>query len=127
MNENLPLVPIEKFSLGDSAYKRGNEVWLAQTLIDFCKSQEYKEFDLPLAGISLTESHFDSWSTGNFIFQMQRVQNVDLNYPIILDNFGQIADGWHRVCKAILEGRKTIKAIRMERMPAYDSWEEDKN
>lgn len=126
MKTQTPLTPIESFSLEESQYIRGNEIWKATTLIDYCKAKGYKPFDLPLAGIDLSEAHFTYSCAAVFIFQMKRVQNADLSYPIILDDFGQIADGWHRVCKAILEGKTTIKAIRMDSMPAYDKWEETK-
>lgn len=124
MTNELPLTPIESFSLEESQYVRGSEIWKATTLIDYCKAKGYKPFDLPLSGISLAGENFTSPCTASFIFQMKRVQNADLSHPIILDDLGQIADGWHRVCKAILEGRTTIKAIRMDSMPAYDKWEE---
>lgn len=126
MINELPLTPIESFSLEESQYVRGSEIWKAITLIDYCKAKGYKPFDLPLAGIDLSTAHFTYECAATFIFQMKRVQNSDLSYPIILDDFGQIADGWHRVCKAILEGKTTIKAIRMDSMPAYDKWEETK-
>lgn len=127
MKDTLPLVPIEKFSLEESQYQRGNEIWMATTLIDYCKAKEYKEFDLPLAAIDLSEMNFRCCCLSEFIWQMKRVQDTDLDYPVILDDLGQIADGYHRVCKAILEGMTTIKAIRMESMPAYDKWEENKD
>lgn len=56
----------------------------------------------------------------SFIFQCKRVNQCSLEYPIILDDVGQIADGYHRLCKAILEGKETIKAIRLLEMPAPD-------
>lgn len=127
MKNNLPLVPIEKFSLEESQYERGNKIWMATTLIDYCKAKEYKEFDLPLAAVDLSEMNFRCCCLSEFIWQMKRVQDTDLDYPVILDDLGQIADGYHRVCKAILEGMTTIKAIRMESMPAYDKWEEKKD
>lgn len=126
MKNNIPLTPIQPFSFEESEYHRGNEIWLATTLVDYCKARGYKPFDLPLAGIDLSLSHFTYSCVNGFIFQMKRVQDADLSYPIILDDLGQIADGWHRVCKAILEGKTTIKAIRMDRMPSCDKWEEDK-
>ena len=51
---------------------------------------------------------------------MKRVLNTDLNYPIILNEEGFIMDGWHRVTKALLEGRETIKAVRFEKTPPPD-------
>jgi len=58
---------------------------------------------------------------------MKRVQNTDLKYPIILDVKGVVADGYHRVAKAILEGKSTIKAYRLKQMPPYDFVEESKH
>jgi len=37
-----------------------------------------------------------------------------------LDPDGFIMDGWHRVVKALVEGRQTIKAVRFETLPAWE-------
>ncbi len=42
---------------------------------------------------------------------------ADLAYPIILDPYGRIMDGMHRVVKALTEGRKTILAYRLSELP----------
>lgn len=117
-------VKVESLVFEESQYKRGNKVWKASSLYLWAKAKEYPEFDLPLAGVNLSYEAFSANNLGDFIFQCKRVQNCSLDNPIILDEYGQIADGYHRVCKAILEGRETIRAIRLEDMPAYDSWEE---
>ena len=49
---------------------------------------------------------------------MMSVNNADLKYPIILDEDGVIMDGRHRVMKALLEGKKTIKAVRFAENPS---------
>lgn len=46
-----------------------------------------------------------------------RVANADLTYPIILTPDGHIADGYHRVVKAIRKGHSSILAIRLGKMP----------
>ena len=51
---------------------------------------------------------------------MKRVQQADLNCPIILDESGFVMDGWHRIAKALFEGRKTIKAVRFRETPPCD-------
>lgn len=43
-----------------------------------------------------------------------KICEADLSYPIILRNQGRIMDGMHWVCKAKLEGRKTILAVQFE-------------
>lgn len=113
-------VPIENMSFEESGYKRGREYWKAQTLYDFVKAKGYKVMLMPLWNIDLTNDPFVTEQIHNFVFQMRRTLDTDLKYPIILDNYGQIADGWHRICKALLEGKETIKAIRMLEMPAPD-------
>ena len=37
---------------------------------------------------------------------------------------GFIADGWHRIAKAILRGDETIKCVRLKTMPEPDSIED---
>ena len=53
----------------------------------------------------------------SFLEHMKQVQEADLSYPIILNEDGAIIDGRHRFCKAILEGHKTIKAVRFDLDP----------
>ncbi len=114
---------IGKMTFEESEFQRGKEVWKAETLYLFAKAKEYPILDLPLWCIDLSDTPFNAEDLQNFIFQCKRVQDTSLEYPIILDNYGQIADGYHRICKAILEGRETIKAIRLEEMPAPDKYE----
>lgn len=111
--------------LEESRYVREGKVWKASSLIAWCEAKGYPVFDMPLCCVDLTTEAFGLGSLDNFLFQMARVQNCSLEYPIILDDLGQIADGYHRVCKAILVGKKTIKAIRIVDMPAHDSTEEE--
>ena len=117
-------VPIDNMTFAESEYLRGNKVWKAQTLYNFAKAKEYPVRDMPLWNIDLTVEPFECSQLHNFIFQCKRVRDCSLDYTIILDEVGQIADGYHRLCKAILEGRKTIKAIRLLEMPAPDRIEE---
>ena len=48
---------------------------------------------------------------------MKAVRDCDLDYPIIMDEDGDVMDGRHRIMKAILEDQKTIKAVRFKRNP----------
>lgn len=40
------------------------------------------------------------------------IADADLSYPIVLCHEGRLMDGMHRVCKAYLQGRTHIKAVR---------------
>jgi hypothetical protein len=47
------------------------------------------------------------------------IQESDLSYPIILSPSGEVLDGWHRICKAFLQGIDAIDAVQLETMPPY--------
>jgi len=47
------------------------------------------------------------------------IQESDLSYPIILSPTGEVLDGWHRICKAFLQGIEEIDAVQLLRLPAY--------
>ena len=49
-----------------------------------------------------------------------RIRDVDTSNPIVLDESGFIMDGWHRVMRAIVDGKSTIKAVRFEEEPIAD-------
>jgi len=51
---------------------------------------------------------------------LERIQKAELTYPIILNYDGSLMDGGHRLCKAILEGRTKIKAVRFLSTPLPD-------
>jgi hypothetical protein len=46
--------------------------------------------------------------------------DCDLAFPIILSSEGRVMDGMHRVCKALLENRTEIEAVRFVHDPAPD-------
>ena len=52
----------------------------------------------------MSEPHFTMSCFDSFVYHCKRVKDCNLEYPIILDDFGQICDGWHRIAKAVLEG-----------------------
>ena len=122
---NIPVVPIEDMDLSTNRYRRGKNTWNVSTLIDYVKDNNLQPFEVPLAVIPLWDLNFDVYNMDDFIFQVNRTLNANYTkYPIILDDFGQVADGWHRICKAILDGKKTIKAYRITEMPKPDIIEE---
>jgi len=46
--------------------------------------------------------------------------DCDLAYPVILSSDGRVMDGMHRICKALLEGRNEIEAVRLVHDPEPD-------
>jgi hypothetical protein len=67
-------------------------------------------------------NHLCTWkkydiSLRELVGHMKAVLDADLSFPIILDEDNEIMDGRHRLMKAMLEGRETIKAVRFEENP----------
>lgn len=113
-------VKIEGCELIENTFSQDGYSWNALTLIEASKGLEI--FEIPLAGINLDVNVWSGLdSVHGFLHHSTRVKETNLDFPIILTDKGRIADGYHRICKAILEGRETIKAVRLEKMPAYDS------
>jgi hypothetical protein len=55
---------------------------------------------------------------------MQRIQIADLSQPIILNESGDVMDGIHRICKAILDGETTLLAVQFPQNPTPDKIED---
>jgi len=111
---------MDKFGINNFDYREGGYTtngirYSIESLIE--ASKDLISFDLPLAGIDISATPWGGNNISNFIFQFKRINACNFDYPIILDSTGYICDGWHRVAKAIIEGRDTIKAKRLTVMP----------
>ena len=116
-NTKLPTLDIDGLAFHESYYSTRGNTYDAPTLVAFAKYKNYKTFDLPLVGIDISHMPFSTTTFGQFLYHLKRVNDTSLDYPVILDDEGVICDGWHRVAKAYLEGRPTVKAIRLLEMP----------
>ena len=117
VRNEVPTLDIEGIAFHESYYSTRGNTYDAPTLVAFAKHKNYKTFDLPLVGIDISHIPFSANTFGQFLYHLKRVNDTSLDYPVILDDEGVICDGWHRVAKAYLEGRPTVKAIRLLEMP----------
>ena len=92
-----------------------NSKWNIARLIAL--SADLPVFEATMAAIATDYTLTNSADLRDFVAHMRKVQEADLSYPIILAPNGVIMDGRHRLTKAILEGRTTIKAVRFLEMP----------
>lgn len=83
-------------------------------------TKDLEPFDLPLAGVDLSAEIWRGCGIFDLARHVRKCMDADLTKPIILDWDGGIADGRHRVIKAIVEGKRTIKAVRMTWRPNND-------
>lgn len=62
----------------------------------------------------------DNQTLDTFISHVARVNAADLDVPLLVSPSGSIIDGMHRICKAVLEKRETIKVKYFTELPAPD-------
>ena len=104
--------------------KKGLDAWDVDRLVEL--SQELAVIEVPLASIGEVDSNY--WFGGGFgdstvrkvVEHMQLVQDVDPAFPIILGVDGRVMDGMHRIARAHLEGKPTIRAVRFDMHPEPD-------
>lgn len=89
--------------------------WNVARLIDATK--ELKSFDAPLASLDLRREIWEGSNMADLAYHCRKVAGGDLSKPIIIAWDGSIADGRHRIIKALVEGKRTIKAVRMSWKP----------
>lgn len=118
MKENkAPIIELPGMDLSKNCYIVNGDSYDIPNLIQFCKEKQYPTFDMPLAGINMENLPFSINNFLHFCNHVKRIDNADLQFPIIIDNLGYVADGWHRIAKAVINGNSTIKAVRMMEMP----------
>jgi hypothetical protein len=106
------------------ASDRGLLAWDVDRLLRLTSKQE--PLDLSLEEIRELDESF--WFAGKGGAPTCRrvaehaalISESSLEYPIIIDPEGRVMDGMHRVCKALIGGLKTIKAVRLPVMPEPD-------
>ena len=95
-------------------FSRGKDCWWARTFWAAAKGKDVRELSTSLfRHISL--SYFIA-----FFEELVRVLKADLSYPIVVDGNFEILDGYHRVAKSKLLGKKYLKVIVLENLPSPD-------
>lgn len=103
---------------------KGLMAWDIHRLIELSKN-------LPVLDVALVDiqeidepfwfAHEDDVPTCRKISEHAKlIGEVDTNFPIILFSDGRVADGMHRVCRALIDGAQTIKAVRFSKDPEPD-------
>ena len=80
--------------------------------------RDLEPFDLPIKGLNIDYHSPCENSVRSFSTHMVACLQADLDYPIILSPTGIIMDGRHRLVKALILGKETIKAVQLEEWPS---------
>ena len=114
-----PAVKIDGCFVADNTYSADGKVWTVTNLI--ARAKDLEPFDLPLAAIySGTEVWTPVGSAYGIAHHVRRALDVNTSFPIIMCQQGFIMDGWHRVLRALIDGKTTIKAVRFAETPLHD-------
>src|SRR5574337_2225732 len=95
----------------------GNRYSVARLVDD---AKDLPVFDVPLAALDLSSRIWDDCNMFALAAHVKQCVDADLRYPILLSWEGGVADGRHRIIKAIMDGKRTIKAQRMTWKPEPD-------
>jgi len=103
----------------------GRAVWYTERLWHLSRDLPVKEVAIQ----DIAELDQDCWFGSAHIptcravaEHARRIQDADLAYPIILSANGRLMDGGHRLCKALLQGLTTIRAVQFESDPEPDDF-----
>ena len=119
-------IPIDLATISIAQAQDGKYCYSVTSLIQQVEEQKLESFDYPVAAFNMRSFPWNDITTyRDFLSHCKRVRDTDLSYPLILHCDGWIMDGAHRMCKAILEGKETIKAVRFIKEPKYTSIEEE--
>jgi hypothetical protein len=100
------------------------DAWDVDRLIEL--SRDLPVIEVPVTSIEEVDSNywfgdfFGDPTVRKLVEHMQLVQEVDSAFPIILGVDGRVMDGMHRIARALLEGRPTIRAVQFDVHPEPD-------
>ncbi len=103
---------------------QGLLAWDVRRLVELTRDFPVKQIRLTEIA-ELDETHWyehegDSPTCRSLLQHMRLIDEVDLRYPIILDEDGRVMDGMHRVCKALREGNNEVPAVQFDTNPQPD-------
>ncbi len=102
----------------------GLDAWSVERLIRLSRVLPVQEVTLESIGEVDSNYWFEPGSEAPTVRRiaehMRLVQEVDTSHPIILGADGRVMDGMHRIVRAILDGHRTIRAVRFEVHPEPD-------
>lgn len=100
------------------------DAWDVHRLVELSGDLPVRE--VPLSSIAEIDTVYWFGADGSpatvrvLVRHMGLVNAADLSFPVILGADGQLMDGMHRVAKALLEGRTTVRAVQFAEQPDPD-------
>lgn len=104
--------------------ENGVLIWDVHRLVEL--SKRFPVLVIPISTIRELDETFwfdandDQPTCRRIALHAKLINETNLKLPIILSQDGLVMDGMHRVCKALIEGRETILAVRFDVDPEPD-------
>jgi len=105
----------EWYKPSDQMCSLGRHSWSVPRLFELSRNLPIME--VPINHLSLYYT-YEKLTLRDMVMHMNAINNADLDKPIILDEDGELMDGRHRLMKAMLLGKETIKAVRFDENPS---------
>lgn len=107
-------------------YHDGVAIYSVDMMIAYSNTHKHRIDSIPLSEFEeqLNLPVWGDWSPQEVLAKptlkkykddLQRIKEADLSYPILVSHTGAIMDGFHRVAKAVLQGKNTIHAHVFDR------------
>lgn len=129
VSENLIFERVDDFRVDADLNVPVQQLDLPDPMTDYyvdCEGDSYKvkklyalvekdePFLVPIAGLSLRDKIWDGCTMLQLALHVKKCMNANVDeYPILLDWNGDLADGRHRLIKALCDGRKHILCKRL--------------
>lgn len=105
----------EWYKPSDQMCSLGRHSWSVPRLFELSRNLPIME--VPINHLSLYYT-YEKLTLRDMVMHMNAINNADLDKPIILDEDGELMDGRHRLMRAMLIGKETIKAVRFDENPS---------
>lgn len=114
-----------KFDEPYAGFEKDGEVylWTVRNLWELSTNLQKFEYDISLFNGFDKDVWFGQQQVPtilNILKHFKKIEQANFDKPIIISRDGIVLDGVHRICKAFLEGRKTIPAVQFENDPMPD-------
>ncbi len=99
------------------------DAWDVDRLIELSRELTIMDVDPATIGELDSVYWFDTANPATVravIEHARLIAAVDPKYPVILGPDGRVMDGMHRIARALLDRRPTIRAVRFEELPPPD-------
>jgi len=99
----------------------GNGMVTVERLIELAEGLEVYDMDVRSVHIGCTPFGLDALTPYSLAHHAIRVGSVDITKPVIVNADGYIMDGWHRIARALIDGRTHIPAKRFTTLQTFDN------